>query len=140
MLEPGVRRLLVCGSSEVQRQRAAAMARRPPAVGSSLAPVPAASAPSQGPPARQEEFSPAKKPQIVSGALGQKSDPWAVLQTMAWPANINMWGTLQKVIWAGHPKLKPGWIRVMSKSRKEEYYLRLRDKETTFSLADVLQE
>lgn len=27
---------------------------------------------------------------------------------------------LQKTIWAGHPKLKPGWIRIMSKTKQQE--------------------
>lgn len=40
---------------------------------------------------------------------------------------------LQKVIWAGHPKLKPGWIRVMSKSQKQEPEPWTRMRRNTFA-------
>ncbi|CAJ1433835.1 unnamed protein product [Effrenium voratum] len=108
----GGRRLLVCGGTELSRSEAAALAREVP---SGLAQV-----------AEVQQTAP------------RRTDPMEVLNTMAWPQCINDWGRLQKVIWAGHPKLKPGWIRVMSKSQKQEYYLRLSDKETTFDISNVL--
>jgi len=67
-----------------------------------------------------------------------RSDPLAVLSTMSWPQNINEWGRLQKTIWAGHPKLKPGWIRIMSKTKQQEYYMRVADKQSTFDLNQVI--
>jgi len=68
-----------------------------------------------------------------------RSDPMAVLSQMEWPKDVNSWGLIQKEVWAGHPKLKPGWIRVMSKSKQQEYYLRLSDLQTTFDINQVLQ-
>jgi len=111
----GCRRLIICGGSDEQRNRAAALTRRPPEV----APVTSSS------------------PAEVSAPAGA-SDPWAILQTMAWPENIAQWGKLQKTIWSGHPRLKTGWIRIMSKSRRSEYYLRLADKHTTTTIDEVL--
>jgi len=65
------------------------------------------------------------------------SNPKEVLATMAWPSNINQWGSLQNKIWEGHPKLPQGWIRVWSKSQDSEYFLRLKDMKTTFAFSDV---
>lgn len=66
-----------------------------------------------------------------------KSNPKEVLETMSWPQNINQWGLVQKKVWVGHPPIQKGWIRIWSKSKDLEYYLRLKDATTTFDLEDV---
>merc|ERR1712151_390120 len=86
---------------------------------------------------RVSEAEPQAQPQAKQ-AMIPKSDPKKVLATMAWPATINAWGMVQKQVWAGHPKLMQGWIRVWSKSQDNEYYLRLRDMKTTFDIDEVL--
>eukprot|EP00927_Polykrikos_kofoidii_P057702 TRINITY_DN5188_c0_g2_i1.p1 TRINITY_DN5188_c0_g2~~TRINITY_DN5188_c0_g2_i1.p1 ORF type:complete len:1559 (+),score=417.71 TRINITY_DN5188_c0_g2_i1:75-4751(+) len=55
-----------------------------------------------------------------------------------WPEDTKVWESLQDVIWAGHQKLKPGWIRVWSRSKDCEYYYRLSDGKTSFSLRDAM--
>jgi len=57
---------------------------------------------------------------------------------MPWPPTINQWGMLQGKIWAGHPKLAAGWIRVWSKSQDREYYVRLKDNQSSFDINEVL--
>ena len=94
---------------------------------------------------------PAKTPSNIVASSGEvlpefechKSDPMAVLSSIKWPENINEWGKLQPIIWRGHPKLPQGWIRVWSKTRGREYYLRLADKKSTFvfeELSEIRQE
>lgn len=70
-------------------------------------------------------------------AKAEKTDPKEVLATMAWPDTIKEWGQLQSKIWEGHAKLAKGWIRIWSKSKGCEYYLRLKDKKTTFDFDEV---
>ena len=50
------------------------------------------------------------------------SDPWSVLQSMAWPRDTEEWKNIQDTVWRGHPPLPRGWIRIWSKSRGQ-YYL-----------------
>ena len=66
-----------------------------------------------------------------------KTDPKAVLASIKWPENINEWGMLQKIIWRGHPRLPQGWIRIWSKTQGKEYYLRLKDKMSTFNFDEL---
>lgn len=142
-LDPGTRRLLVCGWSEPQRHRARERAEAVGKGGSeaiaALVGAPLAAAATVEAPAAETLKRPA---QLVSSdpkrAKPARSDPRNVLKTMVWPATINQWGMLQNTIWAGHPKLTKGWIRCWSRSQDSEYYLRLEDKSTTFNLSDVL--
>mmetsp|Transcript_14514 Transcript_14514/g.46506 ORF Transcript_14514/g.46506 Transcript_14514/m.46506 type:complete len:777 (+) Transcript_14514:1082-3412(+) len=136
-LAPGTRRLLLCGWSEPQRRRAL---QRAEALGREGASIAAAAAPAAGraETAPAPEQPAARRAAPPPQAAGGKSDPRAVLKTIPWPATINQWGTLQKTVWAGHPKLAAGWIRVWSRSQDSEYYLRLKDMKTTFELGDVL--
>jgi len=143
-LDSGTRRLLIAGCSEPHRARAERkieeLAKSAPATFQNRERpqlhLPAAAAPTSQQvkrPAEVEAAPEPKKPQVT------KSDPKAVLQTIAWPATINAWGSLQKTVWAGHPKLISGWIRVWSKSQDKEYFLRLKDMKTTFELNEVIE-
>jgi len=112
-LPQGIRRLLVCGSSDLRRAHAASQARR---MGES-----------------QAQDRPAATP-----ASQMRSSAWDVLATIPWPQSINEWGRLQKQIWVGYPKLKPGYVRCMSKTHKREYYVRIADSTTTFDECEAL--
>jgi len=139
-LDSGTRRLLIAGWSDPHRARAQ---RKIEELGKSAPTafqqrthleVPVAVSTSHlKRPAEVEAAPEPKRAQVT------KSDPKAVLQTIAWPATINAWGTLQKTVWAGHPKLTQGWIRVWSKSQDKEYFLRLKDMKTTFELNEVIE-
>merc|ERR1712061_796752 len=50
-----------------------------------------------------------------------------------WPKDNQSWQDLQESIWFGHPKLAPGWIRVWSRSKDSEYYVRVSDGKATFN-------
>merc|ERR1712216_761772 len=78
-----------------------------------------------------------REPKVAKVA---RANPKEVLDTMPWPASITEWGKLQRKIWAGHPPLANGWIRVWSKSKDSEYYLRLRDMKTTFMIDEVRED
>ena len=67
----------------------------------------------------------------------QKTEPKTVLASIKWPENINEWGMLQKIIWRGHPRLPQGWIRIWSKTKGKEYYLRLKDMKSTFNFDEL---
>eukprot|EP00928_Gymnodinium_smaydae_P043708 TRINITY_DN29236_c1_g4_i1.p1 TRINITY_DN29236_c1_g4~~TRINITY_DN29236_c1_g4_i1.p1 ORF type:complete len:1008 (+),score=293.12 TRINITY_DN29236_c1_g4_i1:57-3080(+) len=54
-----------------------------------------------------------------------------------WPMDTKAWIAVQDVVWAGHPRLKPGWIRVWSRSKDSEYYYRVEDGKTTFQLREA---
>jgi len=141
-LDSGTRRLLIAGWSDPHRARARQkieeLGKSAPAAFQSQErprlemPV-AVSSSHLKRPSEVEAAPEAKRPQVT------KSDPKAVLQTIAWPATINAWGSLQKTVWAGHPKLMSGWIRVWSKSQDKEYFLRLKDMKTTFELSEVIE-
>ena len=70
-------------------------------------------------------------PHDAQKAAPDRSEPWAVLKTIPWPLP-HQWEALQDTIWAGHPKLAPGWIRAWSQSQDGEFYLRLKDGFSTF--------
>jgi len=141
-LDSGTRRLLIAGWSDSNRARAQRkieeLGKSAPAAFQAQEkthlemPV-AVSTSHLKRPAEAEAAPEPKRPQVT------KSDPKAALQTITWPATINAWGTLQKTVWAGHPKLTTGWIRVWSKSQDKEYFLRLKDMKTTFELNEVIE-
>jgi len=135
----GHRRLLICGHDSVQREIAKELIQA------------LLDAPSDAPPPKSWDVRPATgvsltRPYLASTdaeeresklAKVARTDPKAVLQTIAWPANINAWGTLQQKVWGGHPALPKGWIRVWSKSKDSEYYVRLKDMKSTFEMDEV---
>jgi len=127
-LEEGTRRLLICGASEAQRSQAQLKAEALGRGAPQVARAPEAAV-------RREELPvpEAKRPRDA------RVDPREVLKTIPWPATINAWGLLQKTVWAGHPRLSAGWIRVWSRSQDCEYYLRLKDMKSTFDLNEVIE-
>eukprot|EP00747_Dinoflagellata_sp_TGD_P090368 gnl/TRDRNA2_/TRDRNA2_164679_c2_seq1.p1 gnl/TRDRNA2_/TRDRNA2_164679_c2~~gnl/TRDRNA2_/TRDRNA2_164679_c2_seq1.p1 ORF type:complete len:736 (+),score=121.26 gnl/TRDRNA2_/TRDRNA2_164679_c2_seq1:3-2210(+) len=149
-LEEGQRRLLVCGCNANYRQQAVgcvlAMCKGPSVLDAAAAAAsdPISSAPRTSALRRPLEVSGATEPErkVASRAstLIKKTDPREELRKIPWPASINAWGMLQNTIWAGHPKLKQGWIRVWSRSQDSEYYLRLKDMKTSFDLAELEEE
>ncbi|CAE7536840.1 unnamed protein product [Symbiodinium sp. CCMP2592] len=110
-LPQGIRRLLVCGSSDLRRAHAASQARR---------------------------MGESQDRPVATPASQTRSSAWDVLATIPWPQSINEWGKLEKQIWVGYPKLKPGYVRCMSKTHKREYYVRLADNTTTFDECEAL--
>jgi len=162
-MEIGLRRLLICGSDAARRDLAIhrlrgildppgafdtpSSAPAPPQTPSlanlMAAPTPSgmqnSSAPTPGQAAAPTPTAAAAEAVAEPDAKKARkmSNPKEVLATMAWPSNINQWGSLQNKIWEGHPKLPQGWIRVWSKSQDSEYFLRLKDMKTTFAFSDV---
>jgi hypothetical protein len=65
------------------------------------------------------------------------SDPRVVLSQMRFPSTIEEWIANQEVVWEGHEPLPKGWVRIWSKSRDCEYYMRLSDLFATFDLSEV---
>jgi len=65
------------------------------------------------------------------------SDPRIVLSQMRFPSTIEEWIANQDVVWEGHEQLPKGWVRIWSKSRDCEYYMRLSDLFATFDLSEV---
>lgn len=66
------------------------------------------------------------------------SEPRQILQQLAkWPENIANWAEVQDVVWAGHPRLPEGWLRVWSRSQDREYYVRRVDMFNTFDISEV---
>ncbi|CAK9111358.1 unnamed protein product [Durusdinium trenchii] len=113
----GMRRLLVCGGTEVRRAEAAARARERTVQGN------------------RHLVNSLQESEVENMP---PSDPWAKLLTIPWPKNINEWGRLQRTLWSGHPKLKKGWIRCMSSSQRQEYYVRVADGISTFDPNEAL--
>ncbi|CAE7543716.1 unnamed protein product, partial [Symbiodinium microadriaticum] len=64
-LPQGIRRLLVCGSSDLRRANAASQARR---------------------------MGETQDRQAATSAAQTRSNPWDVLATIPWPQSINEWG------------------------------------------------
>lgn len=93
----------------------------------------------------QEQASAPSKPRETpqktakqAAPTGKPSDPAAEIQKLkAWPKDNQAWLKLQGTIWANHPKLAPNWIRVWSKSKSSEYYVRLTDGKTSKNFADA---
>lgn len=61
-------------------------------------------------------------------------DSLAQLQAVGWhPTSAAEWAAVQHTVWLGAPALRFGWIRVWSRSREKEYYMRLPDGLATFN-------
>jgi len=68
------------------------------------------------------------------------SNPLTELRKLKkWPVSTSEWNEVQDEVWAGHPALRAGWIRCWSRSKDSEYYYRLVDGVTTYSISDVMQ-
>ena len=76
----------------------------------------------------------------LQSAVERRSDPREVVKTIPWPSSPDQWSRLQAKVWAGHPKLKRGWIRCWSREMDREYYLRLSDLYTSFNIEDVREK
>ena len=57
-----------------------------------------------------------------------------MLHIHGFPSNIEEWEKMQRLIWPDHEALPAGWIRVWSRSRGQEYYLRVEDGYASFDL------
>uniref|UniRef100_A0A7S4R324 Uncharacterized protein n=1 Tax=Alexandrium monilatum TaxID=311494 RepID=A0A7S4R324_9DINO len=73
-----------------------------------------------------------------AAAQMRPSDPLSELRKLKfWPKDNRAWLSLQDTIWANHPQLAQGWIRVWSRSKDQEYYVRLTDGRTTLNYAEA---
>jgi len=71
-------------------------------------------------------------------ATVSKSKPLEELRLLkTWPKDNQSWIGLQETIWRGHPELALGWIRVWSRSKDREYYVRLKDGKSTFDFTEA---
>lgn len=133
----GHRRILICGGDESQREFAKEWIQYilDAHTFDATAPDRPVSSTSSSRPSSFYDAGEDREPKF---AKVTRSNPRDVLDTIPWPASINAWGQLQKKVWAGHAPLAPGWIRVWSKSKDSEYYLRLKDMKTSFDIEDVI--
>eukprot|EP00746_Dinoflagellata_sp_MGD_P012240 gnl/MRDRNA2_/MRDRNA2_125998_c0_seq1.p1 gnl/MRDRNA2_/MRDRNA2_125998_c0~~gnl/MRDRNA2_/MRDRNA2_125998_c0_seq1.p1 ORF type:complete len:442 (+),score=49.23 gnl/MRDRNA2_/MRDRNA2_125998_c0_seq1:22-1326(+) len=53
------------------------------------------------------------------------------------PVSIKEWQAVQDRVFQGHPAIPEGWVRVWSKSKDREYYVRVHDMHQTFDFSEV---
>ncbi|CAE8720168.1 unnamed protein product, partial [Polarella glacialis] len=80
-----------------------------------------------------------QQPSVETIELESASNPLDELRNLRfWPKDNSSWLQIQDVVWKGHPKLASGWIRVWSRSKDSEYYVRVKDGKATFDLREAV--
>lgn len=71
----------------------------------------------------------------------QPTNPLAELRKLpSWPLDTAAWAQVQDIVWANHPLLAKGWVRIWSRSKDMEYYFRMQDGKTTFKLSEAMAQ
>eukprot|EP00931_Biecheleriopsis_adriatica_P023053 TRINITY_DN14654_c0_g1_i1.p1 TRINITY_DN14654_c0_g1~~TRINITY_DN14654_c0_g1_i1.p1 ORF type:complete len:1398 (+),score=366.42 TRINITY_DN14654_c0_g1_i1:459-4196(+) len=156
-------RIHVCGVDDSQRQAAFQGVKKlvdalPRDVGETAPAAATAAAPSSGsqrtqereeaPAAAAAEASIPKAPVVPPSTLARvepaeevdegPSNPLDQLRALCmWPKDNEDWKKIQDEVWRGHPPLKQGWIRVWSRSKDCEYYVRMKDGKATFEFREA---
>lgn len=81
---------------------------------------------------------PNKKHKPAEQATPLLPDPKKEIEKLVrWPKDYGEWQEVQSIVWAGHPKLAPGWFRMWSRSKQREYYVRSADYQATFDISQA---
>lgn len=89
--------------------------------------------------APQEVFAQQMQPQMQAMQSVGPCDTYARMLQYGIPSTVEEWTEHQGFFFEGHPPLPPGWIRVWSKSRNREYYVRLADNRSMFEWNEMLE-